>query len=67
MKESCYHSLFLLIAVSLLGEPIGATILAYIIFAEALTWTKLVGGSLILAAIYLAARGEKINRRADSF
>jgi drug/metabolite transporter (DMT)-like permease len=48
-----------LIAVSLLGEPIGATILAYIIFDETLTWTKLVGGSLILAAIYLAARGEK--------
>jgi len=52
-----------LIAVSLLGEPIGATILAYIIFAETLTWTKLVGGSLILAAIYLAARGEQVNRR----
>jgi len=48
-----------LIAVSLLGEPIGATILAYIIFAETLTWTKLIGGSVILAAIYLAARGEK--------
>jgi drug/metabolite transporter (DMT)-like permease len=47
-----------LIAVSLLGEPIGATILAYIIFAETLTWTKFVGGSLILAAIYLAAKGE---------
>jgi drug/metabolite transporter (DMT)-like permease len=52
-----------LIAVSLLGEPIGATILAYIIFAESLTWTKLIGGSLILAAIYLAARGEQVNRR----
>jgi len=51
-----------LIAVSLLGEPIGATILAYIIFAETLTWTKLIGGSLILAAIYLAARGEKTSR-----
>ena len=48
-----------LIAVSLLGEPIGATILAYIIFNETLTWTKFIGGSLILAAIYLAARGEK--------
>ena len=48
-----------LIAVSLLGEPIGATILAYIIFAEGLTWTKFVGGSLILVAIYLAGRGEK--------
>jgi drug/metabolite transporter (DMT)-like permease len=52
-----------LIAVSLLGEPIGATILAYIIFDETLTWTKLIGGSLILAAIYLAARGEQVNRR----
>ena len=52
-----------LIAVSLLGEPIGATILAYIIFDETLTWTKLIGGSLILAAIYLAARGEQVTRR----
>ena len=48
-----------LIAVSLLGEPIGATILAYIIFDEGLTWTKLTGGILILSAIYLAARGEQ--------
>ncbi|MEJ2366638.1 MAG: DMT family transporter [Deltaproteobacteria bacterium] len=48
-----------LIAVSLLGEPIGATILAYIIFDESLTWTKFIGGSLILAAIYLAAKGEQ--------
>jgi drug/metabolite transporter (DMT)-like permease len=48
-----------LIAVSLLGEPIGATILAYIIFDEGLTWTKLLGGSLILIAIYLAGRGEQ--------
>ena len=48
-----------LIAVSLLGEPIGATILAYIIFAEGLTWAKSLGGGLILAGIYLAARGEK--------
>ncbi|UCG22125.1 MAG: DMT family transporter [Deltaproteobacteria bacterium] len=48
-----------LIAVSLLGEPIGATILAYVIFDEGLTWTKFIGGSLILAAIYLAVRGEQ--------
>ena len=48
-----------LIAVSLLGEPIGATILAYIIFDEGLTWTKFIGGILILSGIYLAGRGEK--------
>ena len=47
-----------LIAVSLLGEPIGATILAYIIFDEHLTWTKLIGGALILSAVYLTAKGE---------
>jgi len=48
-----------LIAVSLLGEPIGATILAYLLFAEGLTWAKAAGGLLILSAIYLAGRGEE--------
>jgi drug/metabolite transporter (DMT)-like permease len=47
-----------LIAVSLLGEPIGATILAYLLFDEGMTWAKGVGGLLILLAIYLAGRGE---------
>ena len=47
-----------LIAVSLLGEPIGATILAYIIFNEGLTAHKVIGGIFILAAIYLAASSE---------
>jgi drug/metabolite transporter (DMT)-like permease len=47
-----------LIAVSLLGEPIGATILAYVIFHEGLTVYKIVGGIIILAAIYLAASAE---------
>jgi drug/metabolite transporter (DMT)-like permease len=46
------------IAVSLLGEPIGATILAYVLFDEGLTWTKALGGVLILSAIYFAAAGE---------
>lgn len=48
-----------LIAVSLLGEPIGSTILAYFIFGEGLTWHKFVGGGLILCAIYLSAKYEK--------
>ena len=54
-----------LIAVSLLGEPIGATILAYVLFDEGLTWAKVVGGLLILAAIYLAGRGEVSGGSAD--
>ncbi len=48
-----------MIAVSLLGEPIGATILAYLLFDEGLTWAKAVGGTVILVGIYLAARAEK--------
>ncbi len=48
-----------LIAVSLLGEPIGSTILAYILFQEGLSWLKILGAGLILFAIYWAATGEK--------
>lgn len=44
------------VAVGLLGEPVGATILAYALFGETLTWEKWAGGVLILAGIYLAAR-----------
>jgi len=47
-----------LIAVSLLGEPIGSTLLGYFIFNEGLTWVKALGGGLILGAIYLAAVAE---------
>jgi drug/metabolite transporter (DMT)-like permease len=47
-----------LVAVTLLGEPIGSTILAYFIFSEKLTVLKLTGGCLILAAIYISASAE---------
>ena len=46
------------VAVSLLGEPIGATFLAYILFHEGLTPMKVIGGVIIMAAIYLAAVSE---------
>ena len=48
-----------LVALSLLGEPVGSSILAYFLFHEQLTLIKTIGGVLILSAIYLAARGEK--------
>jgi drug/metabolite transporter (DMT)-like permease len=51
------------VAVALLGEPIGSTIMAYLIFDEGLTWPKFIGGLLILSAIYIAGAGEK--RRAN--
>ena len=46
------------VAISLLVEPIGASLLAYLLFDEALTGAKFMGGGLILLAIYLAARSE---------
>jgi len=48
-----------MIAVSLLGEPICGTVLAYIIFNEGLNSFKIIGGIFILSAIYLAVSGEK--------
>ena len=44
-----------LVAVSLLGEPIGASALAYFIFGETLTSGKFVGCALIMVAICIAA------------
>lgn len=48
-----------LISMTLLGEPVGSTLLAYFFFQETPGWVKIVGAALILVGIYLAARGEK--------
>lgn len=50
-----------MVAVSLLGEPIGATVMAYFLFGEGVTLSKFFGGALILTAICVAAAGEKQN------
>ena len=47
------------VSVALLGEPVGSTVLAYFIFQEQPGWTKIGGAVLILAGIWMAARGEK--------
>jgi drug/metabolite transporter (DMT)-like permease len=46
------------VSITLLGEPIGSTILAYIILQEKPTVFKLIGGALILVGIYIASRSE---------
>jgi drug/metabolite transporter (DMT)-like permease len=46
------------VAVTVLGEPIGSTTLAYFILHEVPTALKLVGGGLILGGIYIASREE---------
>ena len=51
-----------MVAVSLLGEPICGTVLAYFVFGEGLNWSKAVGGVLILCAIYLTGAHEHAAR-----
>ena len=49
-----------LVSVTLLGEPVGSTVLAFFILQEQPAWLKIIGAILILAGIWLAARtGEK--------
>jgi len=46
------------VSITLLGEPIGSTLLAYFILHETPTILKLAGGVLILVGIYIASRSE---------
>ena len=45
-----------LVTIAVLGEPVGATVLAVVILDEAPTWSEIVGGLLILAGIFVAFR-----------
>ena len=47
------------VAVALLGEPIGSTILAYLLLGEKITVIRLAGMALIGCGIVLAAKGER--------
>ncbi len=54
------------VAVGLLGEPIGASLLAYLLFGETVSWLEALGMGLILTGIYLAATESRRGpRRAD--
>jgi drug/metabolite transporter (DMT)-like permease len=44
------------VAVTLLGEPIGSTVLAYFLLREVPSALELIGGALILAGIYVTSR-----------
>ncbi len=46
------------VTVTILAEPIGATLLAIPLLGQVPSGVKLVGGALVLAGIYLAARAE---------
>ena len=47
------------VAVAFLGEPVGASILAYFILDEHLTLLQVGGGALVLIGIYLALRTQR--------
>jgi drug/metabolite transporter (DMT)-like permease len=49
-----------MIAVAILGEPIGSTILAYFILGEGLTAWKILGGISVFAGILVALRKETL-------
>lgn len=46
------------VAVAILGEPIGATLLAYFIIGETVTWLKVIGMTVILSGVYFALHAE---------
>jgi drug/metabolite transporter (DMT)-like permease len=50
------------VSITLLGEPIGSTILAYFFLHEMPSLVKLLGGMLILAGIYIASRSEAVKQ-----
>jgi drug/metabolite transporter (DMT)-like permease len=49
------------VAVTILGEPMGSTLLAYFILGEGLTLWKVIGGMSIFAGILIALRKKAVN------
>lgn len=47
------------VAVAFLGEPVGATILAYLLLREVPSGIKLLGATLILGGVYLTLRNQE--------
>ncbi|NWF93411.1 MAG: DMT family transporter [Syntrophaceae bacterium] len=47
-----------MVAITILGEPVGSTILAYFILGEGLTFWKIIGGILIFTGILIALKRE---------
>jgi drug/metabolite transporter (DMT)-like permease len=50
------------VSITLLGEPIGSAVLAYVLLDETPTFLKIFGAILILAGIYIASRGETTSK-----
>jgi drug/metabolite transporter (DMT)-like permease len=46
------------VAVAIMGEPVGASLLALALFAEVPPWSAVIGGAVVLAGIYLAVTAQ---------
>jgi drug/metabolite transporter (DMT)-like permease len=53
------------VAISVMGEPVGSALLALAFFSEVPPWTAVVGGGMILAGIYVALTARTRDRRRD--
>jgi drug/metabolite transporter (DMT)-like permease len=53
------------VSITLLGEPIGSAVLAYILLDEIPTMLKMIGAILILVGIYVASRGEAKRKSSE--
>ena len=49
-----------MVSVTLLGEPVGATVLAYFLLNEKLGWLKIFAAALTLGGVLMAAASEKL-------
>jgi drug/metabolite transporter (DMT)-like permease len=48
------------VSVLVLGEPVGAAFLAYLVFGETLTWLGALGATILLAGILISLRGKEV-------
>jgi drug/metabolite transporter (DMT)-like permease len=55
-----------MVAITILGEPVGSTILAYFILGEGLTFWKILGGISIFAGILIALTPHPLPMRGES-
>lgn len=54
------------VSVLILGEPVGAAVLAYLVFGETLTWLGALGAAILLAGITISLRGKEVPDRTKS-
>jgi len=54
-----------LVTIAVLGEPVGATVLAFLILGEVPTWAEIGGGILILVGIFFAFRKSRTQLARD--